>query len=122
MNPMSDSNSIPDDIVEAAEIAAAKEHHEGFRAAQRAVGVDPMPYEALSERTRRIQRNQVRGAVVAALDAVWPMVEAHWRNTIADEIAALPMRRTGGGYLGDLFTGPTMREMAQAVARGKGDQ
>jgi hypothetical protein len=112
MNPMSDSNSIPDDIVEAAEIAAAKEHHEAFRAAQRAVGVDPMPYEALSERTRRIQRNQVRGAVVAALDAVWPMVEAHWRNTIADEITQLDF---------PLDDDPTRRDVAlecATIARG----
>jgi hypothetical protein len=55
--------------VEAATIAAARERHEGFRAARRAVGATPLPYEQLSERTRRIQLDQLRGTIAAALAA-----------------------------------------------------
>ncbi len=60
---------MTDGRTEAAAIAAAKERHEGFRAAQEAFGVSPLPYEQLSERTRRLQLDQIRSGIGAALAA-----------------------------------------------------
>jgi|SRR5882672_3357246 len=76
---------LPAEWIEAATDAASRQHFEGFRAAQRAVGIaDPVPYDELSERSRHIRGNQVRGLVTAALADVVPLIRAH----IADEIAA----------------------------------
>jgi hypothetical protein len=58
------------DRTEAATEGMARNRYEQFLAAQRAVGVrEPVPYGQLSERTRRIQKNQARDATVAALAA-----------------------------------------------------
>lgn len=75
MGPVGD---LPDAWIEAASYAASRQHFEGVRAAQRAVGVaDPMPYDELSERSRRIRENQVRGLAEAVLADVVPLIRAH---------------------------------------------
>lgn len=87
---------------------------------------------SIPDDVREAVRKQLRGIgltghdwqVDAFMETVWPAVEAHWRNTIADEIglardayspewdvdaSTVAIRR--GGYTD-----------AAAVARGKGDQ
>lgn len=61
-------------LIGAARNAVVHQHHELFRAAQGAIGVDPFGYEALSERTKRLQHNQLDPLADAALRAVLPLI------------------------------------------------
>ncbi len=80
-------SELPEDAIEAATEGAARFHYEAFRAIQVAVGApNPVPYEQLSERTRRIQKDQARDAATAALAAALPFLERALRAKIADEI------------------------------------
>ncbi len=80
-------SELPEDAIEAATEGAARFHYEAFRAVQAAVGApNPVPYEELSERTRRIQKDQVRDAATAALAAALPFLERATRDKIAAEI------------------------------------
>lgn len=110
-----DLNSIPDDMVEAAAEALAERFHD--EVAFQPPRMDGFDHSGHTE-------DYYRKIAALVLAAVWPAVEAHWRNTIADEIglardayspewdvdaSTVAIRR--GGYTD-----------AAAVARGKGDQ
>jgi hypothetical protein len=76
-----------DALRDAARDAVVRQHHELFRAAQSAVGAEPVEYDALSERTKRIQHNQLDPLADAAVDAVLPLIadaiEAELRDTVS---------------------------------------
>lgn len=58
----------------AARDAVVREYREMFHVAQRALGSDPLAYAVLSDRTKRIQHNQLDPLADAALAAAYPLL------------------------------------------------
>lgn len=73
--------------------AAVRQHFDARHAAGLSV-----PYEQISERSRRIVRDQLRGTVEAVLEAVAP---ASWRATRGDCLATRHFPRIPGHRGGD---------------------
>lgn len=88
---MSAEEKIASEVGQAAREAVVREHHNLFRAAQAAVGLEPVDYDALSDRTKRIQHRQMDpladAAVAAALrcvaDLSWSVPPREWNEVRA---------------------------------------
>ncbi len=110
-------SELPEDAIEAATEGAARFHYEAFRAVQAAVGApNPVPYEELSERTRRIQKDQVRDAATAALAAALPFLERATRSGTVVPDSALLALETAWSDIPDLTEAARGTERAQVIA------
>lgn len=106
------------EAVNAARDAVVRQHHEMFRAAQRAVGSEPVTYDVLSERTKRLKHQQLDPQADAAIAAAYPVIAAAVREQAAQEIEVL-MRRHDGAQVGFSAVGDAYANAARLVREGK---